>query len=152
MSATHRWRRSRPLYRPPRHKARGQGRVDRLGDAVDAEDGRQSRRVADRSVRPNPRRRARRSLAILQGSQRALLRRQQTKLARLARAADSFWLQGMMAGFKAVIDCIKAFSETISMTTSKSSMYRRSSCTVTPTRSCRLRIAMLSSRPSKVPR
>ncbi len=25
---------------------------------------------------------------------------------------DSFWLQGMIAGFKAVFDCIKAFSET----------------------------------------
>ncbi len=25
---------------------------------------------------------------------------------------DSFWLQGMMAGYKAVFDCIKAFSET----------------------------------------
>jgi non-heme chloroperoxidase len=25
---------------------------------------------------------------------------------------DSFWLQGMTAGFKAVLDCIKAFSET----------------------------------------
>jgi non-heme chloroperoxidase len=25
---------------------------------------------------------------------------------------DSFWLQGMQAGFKAVVDCIKAFSET----------------------------------------
>jgi non-heme chloroperoxidase len=25
---------------------------------------------------------------------------------------DSFWMQGMMAGFKAVYDCIKAFSET----------------------------------------
>jgi len=25
---------------------------------------------------------------------------------------DSFWFQGMMAGFKGVIDCIKAFSET----------------------------------------
>ena len=25
---------------------------------------------------------------------------------------DSFWMQGMMAGFKPVIDCIKAFSET----------------------------------------
>jgi non-heme chloroperoxidase len=25
---------------------------------------------------------------------------------------DSFWLQGMMAGHKAVVDCIKAFSET----------------------------------------
>src|SRR5262249_36230563 len=25
---------------------------------------------------------------------------------------DSFWLQGMMAGHKAVYDCVKAFSET----------------------------------------
>ena len=25
---------------------------------------------------------------------------------------DAFWLQGRQAGFKAVIDCIKAFSET----------------------------------------
>jgi non-heme chloroperoxidase len=25
---------------------------------------------------------------------------------------DSFWLQGMMAGFKGVYDCIQAFSET----------------------------------------
>jgi non-heme chloroperoxidase len=25
---------------------------------------------------------------------------------------DFFWLQGMQAGFKAVLDCIKAFSET----------------------------------------
>jgi len=25
---------------------------------------------------------------------------------------DSFWLQGMLAGFKAVFDCIQAFSET----------------------------------------
>jgi non-heme chloroperoxidase len=25
---------------------------------------------------------------------------------------DSFWMQGMLAGFKGVIDCIKAFSET----------------------------------------
>jgi non-heme chloroperoxidase len=25
---------------------------------------------------------------------------------------DSFWLQGMLAGYKAVYDCIKAFSET----------------------------------------
>ena len=29
-----------------------------------------------------------------------------------ARARDSFWLQGMLAGHKAVMDCIKAFSET----------------------------------------
>ncbi len=29
-----------------------------------------------------------------------------------AGVCDSFWLQGMQAGFKAVLDCIKAFSET----------------------------------------
>src|SRR6186713_2775697 len=28
------------------------------------------------------------------------------------RTARSFWLQGMMGGFKAIYDCIKAFSET----------------------------------------
>jgi non-heme chloroperoxidase len=28
------------------------------------------------------------------------------------RLRDSFWLQGMQAGFKGVLDCIKAFSET----------------------------------------
>ena len=25
---------------------------------------------------------------------------------------DSFWLQGMLAGYKSALDCIKAFSET----------------------------------------
>jgi len=25
---------------------------------------------------------------------------------------DSFWLQGMLGGFKGIVDCIKAFSET----------------------------------------
>ena len=29
-------------------------------------------------------------------------------------AIDSFWLQGMMVGFKGAYDCIKAFSEAIS--------------------------------------
>ena len=40
----HRRRRSRPLYRPPRHQARRQGRADRRGAAADAQDARQSRR------------------------------------------------------------------------------------------------------------
>ena len=44
----HRRRRSRPLYRPPRHEARGQGRADRRGAAADAQDASQSRRHADR--------------------------------------------------------------------------------------------------------
>ncbi len=34
----HRRRRSRPLHRPPRHQARGQGRADQRGPAADAED------------------------------------------------------------------------------------------------------------------
>jgi non-heme chloroperoxidase len=33
--------------------------------------------------------------------------------ARVSQAVrDAFWMQGMQAGFKSVIDCIKAFSET----------------------------------------
>ena len=51
----HRRRRSRPLHRPSRHQARGQGRADRRGAAADAQDAGQSRRHADRGVRPDPR-------------------------------------------------------------------------------------------------
>jgi non-heme chloroperoxidase len=36
--------------------------------------------------------------------------RQDSKVSQGLR--DAFWMQGMMAGFKSVIDCIKAFSET----------------------------------------
>ena len=32
--------------------------------------------------------------------------------AKLASPLDGFWMQGMQAGYKAVFDCIKAFSET----------------------------------------
>ena len=50
-------RRGGALHRPPRHAARRQGRADRRGAAAHAEDGRQSRRPADRDVRRHPRRR-----------------------------------------------------------------------------------------------
>jgi non-heme chloroperoxidase len=51
----------------------------------------------------------RRSLAVLQGSQRAVYgaNRPGAKVSQGLR--DSFWLQGMLAGYKAVLDCIKAF-------------------------------------------
>jgi alpha-beta hydrolase superfamily lysophospholipase len=40
-------RRSCPLYRPPRHETGGQGRADLRRPAADAENGGQSRRLAD---------------------------------------------------------------------------------------------------------
>ena len=66
----HRRRRGRPLHRPPRHQARRQGGADRRRPAADAEDPGQSRRPADRGVRPAARRRPGRPLAVLQGSER----------------------------------------------------------------------------------
>ena len=52
----HRRRRSRALHRPPRHEARRQGRADRRGASADAQDARESRRLADGSLRPDSRR------------------------------------------------------------------------------------------------
>ena len=56
---------------------------------------------------------ARRPLAVLQGSHR---RRSTAPTGRARRSRqgvrDSFWLQGMQAGLKNALDCIKAFSET----------------------------------------
>jgi len=49
---------------------------------------------------------------------------------------DAWWMQGMMGGHKNTLDCIKAFSETTSPKTSKSSTCPRSSSTATTTRSC----------------
>ena len=106
-------RRGRALHRPPRHEARGEGRADRRGAADDAEDGGQSRRPADggRSTRS-----ARASLADRSQFFKDLsgpfygANRPGAKVSQGLR--DSFWLQGMLAGLKAVIDCIKAFSET----------------------------------------
>src|SRR5207249_6774786 len=62
-----------------------QGCADRRGAAADAQDGGQSRGLADGGVRPDTRRRPRRSLAVLQGSQCAVLRRQPPGRQGLAR-------------------------------------------------------------------
>ena len=73
----HRRRRSRSLHRPPRHEARGEGCADLGSAAADAEDGGQSGRPADRSVRRPPRRLHRRPFTALQGSrERPVLRLQ----------------------------------------------------------------------------
>ena len=63
-------------------------------------------------VRRDPRRRAGRSIAVLQGSERPFYgcNRPGAKVSQGMR--DSFWLQGMLAGHKSALDCIKAFSET----------------------------------------
>ena len=106
-------RRGRPLPRPPRHEAGGQGGADRRGAADHAEDGRQPGRPADGRVRPDPRPA---SSPTARSSSRICpapfygANRPGAKVSQGLR--DSFWLQGMQAGFKGVFDCIKAFSET----------------------------------------
>ena len=50
---------------------------------------------------------------------------------------DLFWLQGMLASYKGVIDCSKAFFETDFTEDLKKSTSRHLSCTATTTRSCR---------------
>jgi non-heme chloroperoxidase len=50
---------------------------------------------------------------------------------------DSFWLQGMQAGFKGALDCIKAFSETDFTEDLKKFDVQHLSCTATTIRSCR---------------
>jgi non-heme chloroperoxidase len=52
------------------------------------------------------------SLAVLQGFERAVLRRYRAGAKVSQGLRDSFWLQGMMCGLKGAFDCIKAFSET----------------------------------------
>ena len=49
---------------------------------------------------------------FFEGPHDAVLRLQPAGCEGLEGLRDSFWLQGMMAGFKAPYDCIKAFSET----------------------------------------
>ena len=105
-------RRGRALRRTSRYEARREGGTDQRGDTPHAEDRRQSRRRAHGGVRPDPRRRARRPLAVLQGPLRAVLWRQPPGAKVSQGLRDSFWLQGMLAGHNAAYDCIKAFSET----------------------------------------
>ena len=109
----HRRRRGRPLHRPPRHEARGQGGADQRGAAADAED-----------ARPIPaacRSRCSTSFAPASPADRSQFwkdlslpfygyNRPGAKVSEGVR--ESFWLQGMMAGFPASYFCIKAFSET----------------------------------------
>ena len=104
-------RRSCPLHRSPRHETCCQGSADQRGATADAEDARQSGGPADRGFRPDSSRRPRRPLAVLQRRQRAVLWSQSAKRKISQGLRDSFWLQGMLAGFKG-IDCIKAFPET----------------------------------------
>ena len=106
-----RWR-SRPLYWPPRHATGGQGGVDRRDPAADVEtpanpagtpieafDQLRASVVADRSQLFKD------LSAPFYGANRPGATVSQG-------LRDSFWLQGMMAGFPAAYFCIKAFSET----------------------------------------
>jgi hypothetical protein len=83
----HRRRRSGALYRSARHRPRGQGRADRCRSAAHAENSVESRRSADRGVRPDPRRCSRRSIAVLQRSDDAVLWCQPHRRQRLAWGA-----------------------------------------------------------------
>jgi non-heme chloroperoxidase len=60
---------------------------------------------------------------------------------------DSFWLQGMQAGLKSVIDCIKTFSETDFTKDLKKSMYRHWSFMATT-----IRLYRSAPRPHSQPR
>lgn len=62
------------LHRPSRHQTRGQGGAHQRDTAADAEDAGQSRRLANRSVRPAPRRGSGRPFAALQVPERSVLR------------------------------------------------------------------------------
>jgi len=95
------------------------------------------RGVADPSVRRNPSRLARRSIAVLQRSQRTFLWSEPCRVDRLAWSTAIVWLQGMSGGFKSLYECVKAFSRPISRKTSRSSTCRRSFCTALTTRSYR---------------
>ena len=106
-------RRSRALHRPPRHQARGQGGADRRGAAADAEDARPIPDGTPIEVFDQLR-------AGVQADRSQFWKdlslpfygynRPGAKISEGVR--ESFWLQGMMAGFPASYFCIKAFSET----------------------------------------
>ena len=94
------------------HPARSPSRADQCRATTDAEDGGQCRRHANRRIRQASFRRPGGSLAVLEGSEHAVVgyNRPGAKISEGVR--ESFWLQGMMAGFPASYFCIKAFSET----------------------------------------
>ena len=109
----HRRRRGRPLHRPSRHRARGQGGADRRDPAADAEDRRPIPAALPIEVFDQLR-------AGVQADRSQFWKdlslpfygynRPGAKISEGVR--ESFWLQGMMAGFPASYFCIKAFSET----------------------------------------
>jgi len=101
------------LHQPPRQQARGQGGAGGGRAALDAEDRDQPRRFADGCLRRHP---ARACLADRSQFFKDLTtasigaNRPGSKVSQ--GLSDAFWLQGMQAGYKAIYDCIKAFSET----------------------------------------
>ena len=110
----HRRRRGRPLRRSSRHRSRRQGRA-RLGRAtVHAADRRQPRWRADRGVR-------RASGPASSPTDRSRTATWPTGPffgptgpgAHVSQGIrDAFWLQGMQAGHRNALECIRAFSET----------------------------------------
>ena len=129
-------RRGRALHRATRHEAGGQGGVDQRDYAAHAEDAGQSRRHSHRDVRSAPRRLAHRPIAVLQGSERAVLRRESGGGQGLAGPARPVLAPGDAGGFVGVYECIKAFSETdLTADLEEDRRARRSSSTATTIRS-----------------
>jgi non-heme chloroperoxidase len=82
-----------------RHETGGQGRTDLHRPAADAENGSESRRLADRGVRQDPTWLPRRPLAAPQGSPSGPFFGANRHGAKVSQVMiDSFWLQGMQAG------------------------------------------------------
>src|SRR5664279_892403 len=95
-----RWR-GGPLYWPAWNKKSCQGGADWCSAAADVKDRCQSRRVANRGIRWNPRRRPSRPFTVLQGPRRDVLWVQSAwfdRLAGLARlvlaTGNAIWVQG----------------------------------------------------------
>ena len=96
-------RRSRALHRPPRHEARREGGADRRGAAADAEDGGQPGRPADGGVRRDPRRVSCADRSQFFKDLSAPFYGANRPGAKVSQGLrDSFWLQGMQAGFEGV--------------------------------------------------
>ena len=130
-------RRGRALHRPPRHGARRQGGTHRIRAAAHAQDGGQSRRASNRSLRSDSRRRSTDRSQFFKDLSAPFYgaNRPDSKVSQGLR--DSFWLQGMLGGIKGLYDCVKAFSRPTSPKTSKRWTYRRSPSKATTIRSYR---------------
>ncbi len=107
-------RRSGSVPRKARHPARSQSRADQCRATTDAEDGGQSRRHANRRIRQASFRRPGGPLAVLEGSEHAILRLQSTRREDFRRRARVILAPGDdgRLPFPASYFCIKAFSET----------------------------------------